>query len=82
MQDNEQESLVMTDKEGQSFVCFLPVVEETKPLKPVAQPNSTSLIIETDQRIKQKTPDELIEGIKEKCIYRVCSFQILRRTNL
>ncbi|KAL0910218.1 hypothetical protein M5K25_021175 [Dendrobium thyrsiflorum] len=68
--DNEQESLVMTNKEGQSFICFLPVVEETKPLKPVSQPNSTSLILETDQRIKQKTPDELIEGIKEKCIYR------------
>ncbi|KAH0453756.1 hypothetical protein IEQ34_018080 [Dendrobium chrysotoxum] len=68
--DNEQESLVMTNNKGQSFICFLPVVEETKPLKPVAQPNSTSLILETDQRIKQKTPDELIEGIKETCIYR------------
>lgn len=68
--DNEQESLVMTNKEGQSYICFLPMVEETKPLKPNAQPNSTSLILETDRRIKLKTPDELIDGIKEKCIYR------------
>lgn len=68
--DNEQESLVMTNKEGQSYICFLPIVEETKPFKPIAQPNSTSLILETDWKIKQKTPDELIEGIKEQCIYR------------
>ncbi|XP_020597096.1 protein OS-9 homolog isoform X2 [Phalaenopsis equestris] len=70
LQDNKQESLVMTNKEGQSYICFLPIVEETKPLKPTAQPNSTNLILETDGRVKLKTPDELIEGIKEKCIYR------------
>ncbi|PKA56579.1 hypothetical protein AXF42_Ash015352 [Apostasia shenzhenica] len=68
--DNEQESLVMTNKDGQHYICFLPIVEETRPLKPIVQTNSTSIVLETDRRIKSKTPDELIEVIKVKCLYR------------
>lgn len=68
--DNEQESLVMTNKEGHNFICFLPVVEQIKSIKPITPQNSTSIILETDRRIKPKTPDELIEAIKDKCLYR------------
>ncbi|KAG0447837.1 hypothetical protein HPP92_028147, partial [Vanilla planifolia] len=68
--ENEQESVVMTNKEGETYTCFLPVVEEIKPVKPIAKSNSTSIILETDRRIKLKTPDELIEVIKENCFYR------------
>lgn len=60
----------MTNKEGHNFICFLPVVEQIKSIKPITPQNSTSIILETDRRIKPKTPDELIEAIKDKCLYR------------
>ncbi|KAI0502215.1 hypothetical protein KFK09_017162 [Dendrobium nobile] len=68
--DNELESVVMTNKQGQNYVCFLPMVDEIKPAKPIVHPNSTSIILDTDRRITQKTPNELIDAIKDKCFYR------------
>ncbi|MQL92425.1 hypothetical protein Taro_025044 [Colocasia esculenta] len=69
LQDNRQESMVMTNKKGQKYFCYLPVVE-TKSLKPIIQQNSSNVIVEGDKRIKLRTPDELMEGLKELCFYR------------
>lgn len=61
----------MSNKEGKNYNCYLPIVEETKVLKTVTQENSSSLIMESEQKIKFKTPDALIEGLKDRCFYRV-----------
>ncbi|XP_074588049.1 protein OS-9 homolog [Curcuma longa] len=65
-----QEEVAMSNKEGKNYNCYLPIVEETKVLKTVTQENSSSLIMESEQKIKFKTPDELIEGLKDRCFYR------------
>ncbi|WOL17305.1 hypothetical protein Cni_G26096 [Canna indica] len=65
-----QEAIVMSNKDGQNYICFLPIAEETKNLKTVTQENSSSLIMETEQKIKLKTPDELIDILNERCFYR------------
>lgn len=71
MQDDDQESVVMPNKNGQKFLCFLPKVEKAKSGKPVTQQNTTSMIVETEKRIKLKTPDELLEVLKGQCFIRV-----------
>ncbi|OVA04217.1 Glucosidase II beta subunit-like [Macleaya cordata] len=68
--DDDQESVVMSNKEGQSFMCFLPRVEKVKTGKPVTQQNTSNMIVETERRVKLKTPDELLEDMKERCFYR------------
>ncbi|XP_042382200.1 protein OS-9 homolog [Zingiber officinale] len=67
-----QEEVAMSNKEGKNYNCYLPIVEETKVLKTVTHENSSSLIMESEQKIKFKTPDELIEGLKDadRCFYR------------
>lgn len=77
LQDDDQESIVMPDKNGQKFICYLPKVEKEKSGKPVIQPNISSLIVETEKRIKQKTPDELLEVLKGPCFIRVSIFMSL-----
>lgn len=74
MQDDGQESIPMSNKDGQNYVCFLPTVEQTKTVKSLAQQNSSNIILETDRRIKLKTPDELLDVLKDKCFYRVRFF--------
>ncbi|KAB1208938.1 Protein OS-9 [Morella rubra] len=59
--DDDQESLVMPHKSGESFLCFLPKVEKAKSAKAVPQLNTSSMIVESEKRIKLKTPDELLE---------------------
>ena len=71
MQDDGQESMVMSNKDGQNYVCFLPTVEQTNTVKSFTQQNSSSIILETNRRIKLKTPDELLDVLKDKCFYRV-----------
>lgn len=71
LQGNDLESVMMSNKEGQSYMCFLPLVEETKTLRSITQQNSSNALLESDRRIKLKTPDELIDVIKDKCFYRV-----------
>lgn len=68
--DNDQESLVVPDKNGQKFICYLPKVEKEKSGKPPMQHNVSNMIVETEKRVKQKTPDELLEILKGPCFIR------------
>lgn len=61
----------MPNKDGQKFLCFLPKVEKAKTGKPVTRQNTSSMIVETEKRVKLKTPDELLEAFKELCLLRV-----------
>ncbi|XP_020109991.1 protein OS-9 homolog isoform X1 [Ananas comosus] len=70
LQENGQESVVMTNKEGQNYMCFLPKEEETKTVRSIIQQNSSNVIVESDRRIKLKTPDELLDVLKDQCFYR------------
>lgn len=70
-QDDDQESVVMPNKNGENFLCFLPKVEKGKSGKPLTQYNTSSMIVETEKRIKLKTPDELLEALKGQCLIRV-----------
>jgi len=73
-QDDDQESVVMPGKDGQKYLCFLPKVEKAKGEKPIVQQNVTSMIVETEKRIKLKTPDELLEVLKGQCLVRVSTY--------
>ncbi|XVE98436.1 hypothetical protein REPUB_Repub03eG0106300 [Reevesia pubescens] len=68
--DDDQESVVMPHKDGNNFLCFLPKVEKAKTGKPVTQHNTSSMILETEKRVKLKTPDELLEVLKDRCFIR------------
>ncbi|KAA8535197.1 hypothetical protein F0562_030200 [Nyssa sinensis] len=68
--DDDQESIVMPNKNGEKFLCFLPKVEKSKTGKPVPQQNTSSLIVETEKQIILKTPDELLEVLKDQCFVR------------
>ncbi|KAL9314463.1 hypothetical protein ACSQ67_019915 [Phaseolus vulgaris] len=68
--DDDQESIIIPDKNGQKFICYLPKVEKEKSGMPVIQHNVSSMIVETEKRIKQKTPDELLEALKGPCFLR------------
>lgn len=68
--DDDQESVVMPNKDGEKFLCFLPKVEKAKSEKPIAQQNTSSVIVETEKRVKLKTPDELLEVLKDTCFIR------------
>ncbi|KAK1323052.1 hypothetical protein QJS10_CPA02g01172 [Acorus calamus] len=68
--DNDQEAVVMANNKGQNFLCFLPVVEETKTVEPTDQQNTSNVIVESTKRTKLKSPDELMEVLKDRCFYR------------
>uniref|UniRef100_A0A2P2JV18 Protein OS-9 homolog n=3 Tax=Rhizophora mucronata TaxID=61149 RepID=A0A2P2JV18_RHIMU len=68
--DDGQESVVMPNKNGEKFLCFLPKVERAKSRKPVNRLNMSSMIVETEKRVKVKTPDELLEVLKDQCFMR------------
>ncbi|KVI00512.1 Mannose-6-phosphate receptor binding domain-containing protein [Cynara cardunculus var. scolymus] len=68
--DDDQESVIMPKKNGDKFQCFLPKVEKSKSGKPTIHQNTTSLILETEKRFKLKTPDELLEALKDRCFIR------------
>ncbi|KAF9617065.1 hypothetical protein IFM89_033170 [Coptis chinensis] len=68
--DDDQESMVMSDKNGQKFSCFLPKEDKTKTSKFFTHQNTSSLIVETQRKVTLKTPDELLEVFKDKCLYR------------
>lgn len=71
LQDDDQESVFMPKKNGKNYLCYLPKVEKSKSEKPAIQPNMTSMIMESEKRVKLKTPDELLEALKEQCFVRV-----------
>ena len=58
-------------KNGERFLCFLPKVEKSKSGKSVSQVNTSSLIVESEKRIKLKTPDELLDVLQDRCFIRV-----------
>ncbi|GAB4828209.1 Protein OS-9 [Ancistrocladus abbreviatus] len=68
--DDDQESIYMPNKNGQNYLCFLPKVEKPKSGKLVGQQNISSVIMETEKQVKVKTPDELLEVLKDKCLIR------------
>eukprot|EP00262_Sarcandra_glabra_P014502 TRINITY_DN4264_c0_g1_i1.p1 TRINITY_DN4264_c0_g1~~TRINITY_DN4264_c0_g1_i1.p1 ORF type:complete len:301 (-),score=42.59 TRINITY_DN4264_c0_g1_i1:138-1040(-) len=88
--DDDQESVVMSNTQGQNYLCFLPMVDEPKNEKSIAQQNTSSMIVETDRRAKLKTPDELMEVLKGQCFvrhegwwsYEFCYQERLRRLHL
>ncbi|XP_022749593.1 protein OS-9 homolog isoform X2 [Durio zibethinus] len=68
--DDDQESVVMPNKDGKNFLCFLPKVEKAKSGKPFTHQNTSSMIMETEKRVKLQTPDELLEVLKDRCFIR------------
>ncbi|KAL9377076.1 hypothetical protein Peur_031196 [Populus x canadensis] len=68
--DDDQESIVIPNKNGENYLCFLPKVEKAKSEKPITQLNISSMIVETEERVKLKTPDELLEVLKGSCFVR------------
>jgi protein OS-9 len=71
LQDDDQESIVIPNKNGENYLCFLPKVEKAKSEKPITQLNISGMIVETEERVKLKTPDELLEVLKGSCFVRV-----------
>ncbi|XP_050213653.1 protein OS-9 homolog [Mercurialis annua] len=68
--DEDQESVVMPNKNGQNYLCYLPKVERAKSGYHVNQMNISGMIMETEKQVKLKTPDELLEVLKERCFIR------------
>ncbi|KAE8687442.1 F-box/LRR-repeat protein 14-like [Hibiscus syriacus] len=68
--DDDQESVAMPNKDGKDFLCFLPMVEKAKTLKSVNLQNTSSMIVESEKRVKLKSPDELLEVLKDRCFIR------------
>lgn len=71
--------MVMLDKQGRRFLCFLPKEEEaTSGWTSTQQQNVSTVLMETDKQVKLKTPDELLQPLDEKCLVRVrgleCTF--------
>ncbi|XP_011626391.2 protein OS-9 homolog isoform X1 [Amborella trichopoda] len=85
--DYDQESVVMTNKNGQKFLCFLPKIEEKKDGKSNSQQNSSNVIMESGKLVK--TPDELIDELKDQCferhegwwVYEFCYHKKLRQVH-
>lgn len=88
--DDDQESIVMPNKNGEKFLCFLPKVEKSKSGKLVSPQNISSMIVESETRMKLKTPDELLEVLKDLCFirqegwwsYEFCYLNKLRQIHL
>ncbi|XP_018854686.1 uncharacterized protein LOC109016767 isoform X2 [Juglans regia] len=60
----------MPNKNRGNFICFLPKMEKAKSGKPVTQLNTSNMIMESKKRIKLKTPNELLEILKDRCFIR------------
>ncbi|KZV27428.1 protein OS-9 [Dorcoceras hygrometricum] len=60
----------MPNNNGEKFLCFLPKVEKSKSGKLLSQHNISSMIMESETRNKIKTPDELLEVLKDRCFIR------------
>ncbi|XP_039039545.1 protein OS-9 homolog isoform X2 [Hibiscus syriacus] len=60
----------MPNKDGKNFLCLLPKVENARTLNSVTQKNTSSMIVESEKRVKLKTPDELLEVLKDRCFIR------------
>uniref|UniRef100_A0A803LX11 Protein OS-9 homolog n=1 Tax=Chenopodium quinoa TaxID=63459 RepID=A0A803LX11_CHEQI len=67
---DDQESVFMPNEDGKNYLCFLPKIEKPKSGKPVSQYNTSGMIMESEKRMKVKTPDELLEVLEEQCLLR------------
>ncbi|KAH9624414.1 hypothetical protein KSS87_003433 [Heliosperma pusillum] len=70
-QDDAQESVFMPDKNGKNHLCFLPKVEKPKSEVSVTQYNTSSMIMESEKRMKVMTADELLAVLGEECLFRI-----------
>lgn len=68
--DDEQEAVFMPNTNGKNYLCFLPKAEKPKSGKLATQHNTSSMIMESEKRVKVKTPDELLEVMDEHCFLR------------
>lgn len=64
-----QESVEMTDRDGEKYECFLPN-HENKGFKESNQQYSSSVTALTDKQSRTKTPDELLESLNGQCFLR------------
>lgn len=88
--DDDQDSVIMPNKNGDKFLCFLPKVEKSKTEKLLSQQNTSSLIVESEKSIKLKTPDELLELLNDRCFlrqegwwtYEFCYQKMLRQLHI
>ncbi|CAF1820461.1 hypothetical protein Bca4012_029642 [Brassica carinata] len=64
------ESMVMLDKQGRRFLCFLPKEEESPTGWTSTQQNISTVLMETDKQLKIKTPDELLQPLNDQCLLR------------
>lgn len=65
-----QDSITMTDRDGEKYECFLPNPEEKKGFKESNQQYSSSVTVVTDKQSMAKTPDDLLEMLKDQCLLR------------
>ena len=63
--------MVMLDKQGRRFLCFLPKEEESPTGWTSTQQNISTVLMETDKQLKIKTPDELLQPLNDQCLVRV-----------
>jgi len=63
--------MVMLDKHGNRFLCYLPKEEKATSGWTSSQQNISTVMMETQQLVKLKTPDELLQPLSEKCLFRV-----------
>ncbi|KAG7543390.1 Protein OS9-like [Arabidopsis thaliana x Arabidopsis arenosa] len=64
------ESMVMLDKDGNRFLCYLPKEEKATSGWTSSQQNISTVMMETQKQVKLKTPDELLQPLSEKCLLR------------
>ncbi|XP_024385684.1 protein OS-9 homolog [Physcomitrium patens] len=88
---SDQEIIVMTDRDGKKFRCNLPVAEGTEAVnKDEIQQTDTSTSIVADEWSARKTPEDLLDILKDKCfrryegwwIYELCYKGHLRQFHL
>lgn len=66
--------MLMTDRDGKKFRCNLPVSQSTTNLnKGEGQQNGSSINLAADDRSTRKTPEDLLDALKDKCFRRVSS---------
>lgn len=73
VQTLDQETIMMTDRDGKKFRCNLPIPEVTKTIDKESQQNGSSTGLLADDRSTRKTPEDLLDALKDKCLFRVSS---------
>ncbi|KAL5547713.1 hypothetical protein UlMin_002944 [Ulmus minor] len=88
--NDDLETVVMPNDNGESYLCYLPKVEKVRSGRSVPQVNTSSMIMESEKRIKLKTPDELLDELKDQCfvrqegwwLYEFCYHKKLRQVHV